>query len=239
MNICNVADFKMYCESTMEEYRCRTFWDKEPETIAWIQSFQDGEVFYDIGANVGIYSLYASSIHPNLKVYAFEPVPLNYDRFVDNIELNSFHNIMPFPTALGSETKKQTLYIPDNDVGTSGSQIEEPIDEYGTEFIPAKTVEIQQGTLDDSVSIVQQPNHIKIDVDGHENEILRGGLVTLRNPYLKSVLVECNQEKLSIETVVEFMFNLDFTVENELNDHPYHSRGRRGGNPENIIFTRS
>jgi len=50
--------FTMYGETT--EFRVRTLFTKEPETIAWIDSFKTGEVFWDIGANIGLYGIYAA-----------------------------------------------------------------------------------------------------------------------------------------------------------------------------------
>ena len=47
---------------------------KEPETIDWLtDNLRDGDIFYDVGANVGAYSLVAASINDNIKVYSFEP----------------------------------------------------------------------------------------------------------------------------------------------------------------------
>src|SRR5437879_5933266 len=52
-------------------WRARTLFSKEPETIEWIRSFGPDDVFYDIGANVGIYSIFAGV--RCRKIYAFEP----------------------------------------------------------------------------------------------------------------------------------------------------------------------
>ena len=71
--------FKMRTETPMEKYRAETFWDKEPECLAWIGSFAPTDEFVDIGANVGVYSLFANSLYPDMWVYAFEPMKENME----------------------------------------------------------------------------------------------------------------------------------------------------------------
>ena len=61
--------FKIYSENSLEDYRASSFFEKEPETVAWIDDFSEGSIYYDVGANIGIYSLYAS-IHKKCKTYA-------------------------------------------------------------------------------------------------------------------------------------------------------------------------
>jgi hypothetical protein len=62
---------KFLCVDPLLEYRARTLLEKEPETIAWIDTFADGDVQRDIGANVGVYSLYAAL--RGHEVLSFEP----------------------------------------------------------------------------------------------------------------------------------------------------------------------
>src|SRR6516225_6500482 len=51
-----------YCLGDLALWRARTLLAKEPETIEWIDSFRAGDVFWDVGANVGLYSLYAAVV---------------------------------------------------------------------------------------------------------------------------------------------------------------------------------
>src|SRR5512139_1901242 len=80
--------FVMHIDTSMERYRWDTFWTKEPETIAWIDSFEPGACFWDIGANVGVYSLYAASLDRGLDIYAFEPAEPNFQQLARNKEHN-------------------------------------------------------------------------------------------------------------------------------------------------------
>ena len=80
--------------------RANTFSTKEPETLAWIDSFTDNSIFMDIGANVGIYSCYAAKMKSS-KVYAFEPSVFNLEMLARNITLhNLVDRIYIIPLAL-------------------------------------------------------------------------------------------------------------------------------------------
>ena len=67
-------------------YRHKTFFSKEPETIKWIDEFKKGSTFFDIGANIGLYSIYAAEVK-NSSVYAFEPSFFNLEFLARNILL--------------------------------------------------------------------------------------------------------------------------------------------------------
>ena len=75
-----------FCPGKIPEWRAKTLLTKEPETIEWINGFNKTDIFWDIGANVGVYSLYAAL--RGLSVLAFEPSPSNYYLLSRNIEIN-------------------------------------------------------------------------------------------------------------------------------------------------------
>ncbi len=70
----------------------RNFFTKQPETVAWIDGFNSNDVFFDLGSNVGIYSLYAA-INKLCMTYSFELYHTNYYRLLENISLNNFQDI--------------------------------------------------------------------------------------------------------------------------------------------------
>ena len=85
-------------------WRGRTLLTKEPITIEWIKSFKKNSVFYDIGANMGVYSLYAA-ISSKVRVYSFEPESLNFSCLNLNISDNRFNDkIIAFPIAISDKT---------------------------------------------------------------------------------------------------------------------------------------
>src|SRR5437763_9795897 len=67
--------------------RAETLLTKQPATIEWINAFQPGSVFWDIGANVGVYTLYAA-LRTDIHVVAIEPVAVNYFLLAANCEVN-------------------------------------------------------------------------------------------------------------------------------------------------------
>ena len=74
--------------------------------LDWLdKTLHDGDVFFDVGANVGIYSLYAALRNPKTKVYAFEPEYSNLHQLKQNILLNSLaETIFPYSLALYDAT---------------------------------------------------------------------------------------------------------------------------------------
>ena len=66
--------FNLICDNWITKYRARTFNVKEPEMLDWLdEHLLDDDVFFDVGANVGIYSIYAALRNSKLTVYSFEP----------------------------------------------------------------------------------------------------------------------------------------------------------------------
>lgn len=244
--------FKMKTENDIEKFRALTLFNKEPETIAWIKTYmKDGDVFYDVGANVGIYSLYAACLYPNMKIYAIEPHSSNYERIIENINLNNFKNIYPLRIAMGAVAKWGYLYSKDKMAGTSGHQLDCAIDEYGKEFKPFDKQLVHIQKIDDVAGFMDRPewalskldipfpNHIKIDVDGREGDILAGMMKTLDQLALRSVLIEINNYKREGDQIIDLFLNAGFSMANEYNRIENHSRLRRKGTDiENIIFTR-
>lgn len=220
--------FDMQIDSELERWRFDTFWEKEPETLEWIRDFKPGEVFFDIGANIGLYSLYCAAIHPEVKVYAFEPVAQNYCRLVENIALNGFGDrIMALPLAWGEYSGIGKITVPDTRIGCSGGQIGE----------------VGQDVIITSWYLAwlfgfRIPSHIKIDVDGVEYGILKGMRPLCLEHGGYDFLIEVNKDASGNSPIPAFMAEHGFTTDNRYNRLENHSNKRRGGNPENVVFTR-
>jgi FkbM family methyltransferase len=231
--------------SDLETYRIESALDKEPETIAWIDGWdmQNGPaVFFDIGANMGIYSLYAGYKHPATEVFSFEPVSNNYTALQQNVWLNNSSNVHPFNLALANDNKITNLYLSDTRVGNSGAQIDQAVNEKGEEYQALRVEKVLSISLDQLISEfgLPTPSHVKIDVDGHETDILNGMSQTLAAPTLKSLLVEFNNDAEFTHWCGRFnAFGL--RVDTRYDDLPNHSRIRRaskGTLARNYIFTR-
>ncbi len=230
----------------LEKYRVESALEKEPETIAWIDGWTmrgDTEVFFDIGANMGIYSLYAGYKHPTAEVFSFEPVSNNYTALQQNVWLNKSTNVHPFNLALANENSITNLYLSDTRVGNSGAQIGKAINEKGEKYQALRVEVVLSISLDRLISEfgLPIPSYVKIDVDGHETDILNGMTKTLATPFLRSLLVEFNNDAEFSHWRERFeVFGL--RIDTRYDDLPNHSRIRRiskGAQARNYIFTRA
>jgi hypothetical protein len=97
-----------------EHHRAETYATKEPETIEWLRgNLRDGDVFYDVGANIGLYSLYAAKLRPGCRVFAFEPESHNFGSLCGNLLLNRVENVTPCFFPLSSHETFAPFYVYD------------------------------------------------------------------------------------------------------------------------------
>ena len=187
--------FEIYDYGKITRFRASSFESKEPETIDWIASFAPGDGLLDIGANVGVYSLYAAS--RGINVVALEPDALNYALLNLNIRLNNFGKlIMPYPIAAHDETKFSSFNISSYGWGGALNSFDNSLDFKGNAYQPVHVQGVYGISLDDLLPQINfKPAHIKIDVDGNENLILRGAFNSLRCGGLRSVLVELDEAR--------------------------------------------
>jgi len=189
---------KFFCldeAGAVPSWRANTFHDKEPETLEWIDSFKTGDVMWDIGANVGLYSLYAA-IDRSVRVLAFEPSAGNYFLLNRNIEINGMNScVRAYCLALSDEDGIGPLNFEDTQLGGAKNAYNDAVDYKGRMFSPVYRQRIVSFSIDSFLARFDEPfpNHIKIDVDGIESKIVRGAKATLRDPRLRSVLVELDE----------------------------------------------
>jgi len=197
--ICQKTDFgdiNFFCPGKHPEWRAQTLLTKEPETIEWINTFSDKDVFWDIGANVGVYTLYAAL--RNIAVISFEPSPSNYFLLNRNIEINKMDNrISALCIAFNDATRLDLLYMSSTELGDSNNSFAEAVDWKGKPFTAFFKQAMIGFSVDDFVRKFNPlfPNHIKIDVDGIENKIIKGAETTLSDKRVKSVLVELDSSR--------------------------------------------
>jgi len=187
------ATFRMLVSNDWERFRVDTVATKEPETVEWIlENFRAGDTLFDIGANVGIYAILAAALNPEGTVVAVEPMPANFARLCQNARVNGLRNLHPYCVAVADRTGLGTFNFASllegssmHSLGSSGAT-----EQFG------ETVVLRSGiglvTLDDLAALAGAPNLIKIDVDGGEDDVLAGGVGVLRDPALRSVLLEFN-----------------------------------------------
>lgn len=189
-----ISGIKFVTPNRLTIDRARTLFIKEPETIRWIDGFNDGDVFWDIGANVGVFSLYAANTK-SLRVLAFEPSAFNYHVLNRNILLNNaWGKILSYCISFSEDTSIGILDLSTTEIGGALHSFKKRETESSSQ--PALTY--KQGSIsfsiDEFVNFFRPPlpTHVKIDVDGLELEILRGAPKTFSNKKLRSLSVELN-----------------------------------------------
>jgi FkbM family methyltransferase len=207
VNTCNVrgVKIKIGVRSSLELFRCETYDTKEPETLDWIDQFRENEILFDIGGNIGVYSMYAGK--KGARVYAFEPESQNFSRLVNNTSLNALVQVTPYCLGLGQKSEFSFLNITSLNAGDSQHQVAGEDKLYDRSF-----EKIKQGcvvfSLNDLCFVhgLPIPDHIKIDVDGLEPEIILGADKVLQHPGVKTVLIEINKsadDKYDIQQFIE------------------------------------
>ncbi len=170
---------------------------REPDTVRWIESFNKGDVAFDVGANAGAYSLIMSK-YAN-KVYAFEPSVFTFSTLVKNIYTNRATNIIPLNMAL-SKSKKIGTFTYSSII--SGSSVHSFDADLSKQIYKQ---DILSYSIDELVADfkIEHPNHIKLDVDGSEFDILKGAVGTLANNNFKSLLVEAADDSEQLFAFLE------------------------------------
>lgn len=216
-------------------WRVETLYTKEPDTIEWIRGMKPGEVLYDVGANMGQYSLFAA--HLGIKVHAFEPEAQNFALLCRNVAINKLsEKITAWPLALAEKPGIAELHLSTMMAGGSCHSYDQSLDFHGNE----KKFPFVQGSMATTIDIFSAkyapPDHIKIDVDGFEHLVIDGAINTL--PKVKSVLIEINTHyDLHMNHLLPLMARAGFTFDETQAQFSRRKEGPFTG-VGNIIFVR-
>lgn len=191
---------------TQRLFSCR----KEPETVAWIErEMKPGAVLYDVGANVGAYSLIAGKLaDPSGRVIAFEPGYASFKTLCDNIFLNDLQaRVLPLSIALSNKEGILTLNFSSLESGAAKHSVSESA---GTQ----NALGILSTRLDWAVEHLDlpSPTMLKIDVDGGELGVLEGAHKTLRNPSLTTILIEVDHQEPAADRIIPYIESAGFVL---------------------------
>lgn len=179
----------------------------EPDTIDWINRIKPGEILWDIGANIGCYTLYAAL--RKINVVAFEPVAANYALLCEHIRDNDLEKYATaYCLAVSERTGMGRIDLSQTEAGGAVSHF----DGEGGAFVHdgiKRSVLSRQGAYSVSLDTlfhdkdIKNPQHIKIDVDGIELLILQGGTSLFSDKNLKTILIEVDmaEKKAKNETI--------------------------------------
>ena len=181
---------------------------KQPATIQWIESFRPDSVFWDVGANVGVYALYAA-LRGDTRVVAFEPAAVNYFLLAANCEANDLDAVVDcLLVGLGDEKAIGHLAV---------SQFS-PAKSFSFRTTPDQKHQRQQAALLLSMDqLVEEyglacPNYIKIDVPGLTESIVAGGEHLLRQPELLELHIEMREHSGTGQRILEKLTQAGFEV---------------------------
>jgi len=180
--------------TTFTLWRVESLFTKEPWTIEWLNELTHQDVLLDVGANVGMYTIWAAAVRC-CSVIAIEPESMNYSILNKNISVNNLDQLaQAYCLGLSDVNQFSRLNMRDMRAGGSNHSAGAALD-FNLRPI---TAAFQQGCvicrLDDLVDrgSIPIPSRIKIDVDGFEHKVVSGAVRTLENPRVKSLLIETN-----------------------------------------------
>ncbi|MCB8961929.1 MAG: FkbM family methyltransferase [Ardenticatenales bacterium] len=158
-----------------DSHATRLYWDNEtgfePETISvYLELLRHARVVFDVGANVGIYSLIAAVNDPQCSVHGFEPVPFIYAYYARNVQANKLQNLQPNQAAVTTKSGEITLYIPDSvQLPSDASTVEG----YREGVVPTqvKAVSLDEYAAEHKLARVDL---MKVDAEGAEHQVFAG-----------------------------------------------------------------
>ena len=220
--IINNNKFVFYSPNQITKWRLDTFFSKEPETIKWIKNFNNKQqiIFWDIGANIGLYSIYAAAIYKNISVVSFEPSTSNLRILSRNLSLNRLNDKISIHQMPLTDIKNQYLLMNESEFieGWSMNTFGSNTGYDGKHFTPKQSYKVFGTNIDTLVQdgILKEPQYIKIDVDGIEHKILSGASDLLKKKSIKSILIELNENyKEQFNSVINLMKNCNFSVKSK------------------------
>lgn len=166
---------------------------------------KEGDVVFDIGANVGVFSLYASLIN-GTKVYAFEPHPTNFKVLLNNVNQNKITNIECFEFALGIDNEDRILIEGNIAGGHKISNEKELANSEGSLKVKSVTLARMKETLN-----IDTIDFVKLDCEGAEGEIIKSlGQDGLKKINKMAIEFHDNHSVLSHEEILNELQNSGF-----------------------------
>ena len=175
-----------------------------------IKMLKSGDVFVDIGANIGYYSFLASScMGNNGTIYSFEPSLREFRRFVKGISDNNCKNIIPSNIAISDTNGIQTFTLSKHHTGLNKLNLNQSIEKFN--------FKVPTNKFDDFFYLmnIRQIDLMKIDVEGAELLVLFGMKNTLKEKKINKIIVEITPKFLSEFShsrtqLYDFMKDLDY-----------------------------
>lgn len=177
----------------LNQFRADSFTIKEPETLDWIDGLPRACTLWDVGANVGLYSVYVAKKR-ECRVVAFEPSVFNLELLARNLFINGLQErVSLVPLALSDKLEQSQLRMTTTEWGGALSSFGQNFGWDGQALDQIFSFPTLGISMDEGISLLRlpDPDFIKMDVDGIEHVILRGGTKVLAG--IQGILIEINE----------------------------------------------
>jgi FkbM family methyltransferase len=185
-SLCEDLKINLYQDSLLDKLIFTSFEEVE---ISFLKRYlKSGDCFFDIGSNIGLFTLHASPIVGNLGIiYSFEPSPKTYERLQANISLNKIINTKPIQKAISNEIDQINFHVSNNgyDALNSAVKLQELEDNYN--IISISTITLDEFVKNENIHKIDL---VKLDVEGWELNALKGASSILSNPEAPVFMVE-------------------------------------------------
>ncbi len=191
--------------------------DNEESVLnTFLSKIKVGDIVFDIGANIGLYTLPAAlKLRGTGKVIAFEPVPMWFNRLKNNLSLNSIENVFMYNVGLYTKTEEREMSMKNIQGSGMASIATDYKDEIPESLLEKVRVRLVKGDCFVSENKIPLPNLIKIDVEGAELEAIEGLENTIRQADCKSILCEVHPRymKESPTAIDSILTGLGYRIE--------------------------
>lgn len=180
------------------------------------EGMNDAEAFFDIGSNIGVYTMTIAKAFPGKEVTAIEPLQENFKLLNDNVQLNMLSNVRTHNAVVTNSSEDTVTFYPNPIHDGGGSTVQSDIYRTGDVLIDAGQYREQNSAFEPEVSIanirvddlVSGRSVLKVDVEGAEVSVLESARKSLSNGLVDLVIVEVLHE--TIDGVIALLNELQF-----------------------------
>lgn len=210
---CDISRFiqrQLYFFGAYEEQSCEY----------WMRLAKKAQTIFDIGANVGLYSLLAAATNPQATIHAFEPTTDLFDAFVENLRLNDFSNVVANKLAIGQASEKSFLHRCTGSDGRNEGMNYICRESEAASDTPVEVVSLDNYCRANQIDLIDL---LKLDIEGGEFEALLGAERLLAEKAIACIFVEltewaANRSGHSTREIKRLLLNAGYQIRQLQND---------------------